>query len=272
MFGLESITDISKTFDRVTNSGKSFLKKEQDNIINSITNSIAHGKLPPISDIANSVKKDANQFYSDITKMYTDELGNFTRSTGDLLKGTPLAGLVEKSQGLPTIFSNSSNNKKAYAAAKDTIPCYIINLVTNSKIEFECTPESVSDNNSAQFDSQEIRGRSSPYQGYSGSGPRSLSYNIVLHEDLCKEGLINTINKLKALTYPEYGGVLLTPKCLIRLGNMIHCQATVSDVSITYQKPHRDNIYVYAEVDLSFSEVVDKPYSASEIEVKGGFL
>lgn len=170
----------------------------------------------------------------------------------------------------PTL-NSSGSNKKVYALNKEYIPCYIINLLTGGKIEFECEPEEISDANSAQFDPQDVRGRSSPYQGYSSSGPRTISFSVMLHDDLCKEGILNTVNHLRSLTYPNYGGVLTPPKCLVRVGDMIHCNAIVNDVSVSWQKPYRNGTYVAAEVSLNLTEVVDTPYSSSEIWSKGGY-
>lgn len=172
----------------------------------------------------------------------------------------------------PVLDYSGSTNKKVYTIPKEYIPCYLINLVTNTKIEFDITPDSIEDSNRASFDTQSVRGRSSPYQGYSESGPRTISYSITLHHDLCKDGLLSTINKLKALTYPEYGGVLNLPLCLVRIGDMVHCKAIVSDVGVTWQKPIRNGIYLVAEISLSFTEVVDTPYGAKEIETKGGYI
>lgn len=166
--------------------------------------------------------------------------------------------------------SKGGSNKKVYTLNKEYIPCYIINILTGGKIEFECEPEEISDSNSNQFDPQEIRGRSSPFQGYNSSGPRSISFSVMLHDDLCKEGILNTVNHLRSLTFPNYGGVLTPPKCLVRIGDMIHCNAIVNDVSVSWQKPYRDNVYVAAEVSINLSEVVDTPYSSSEVWSSGG--
>lgn len=167
---------------------------------------------------------------------------------------------------------SSGSNKRVYRITKDYIPCYIINTVTGGTIEFDCEPDEISDTVSAQFDPQEIRGRSSPYQGYNSSGPRTLSFSLILHDDLCKEGILNTINRLKSLVYPGYGGVLSTPACLVRIGDMIHMKAIVSDVGVSWQKPYRNGVYLLAEVSLTLSEVVDTPHSASDIWKKGGYI
>lgn len=172
----------------------------------------------------------------------------------------------------PSLASSSGSNKRVYSPAKDYIPCYIINSLIGESIEFECEPEEISDNSSAQYDSQEVRGRSSPYQGYSHSGPREINFSVVLHDDLCKNGILATVNRLRSLTYPGYSGILLTPASVIRIGDMIHCNAVVTNVSVNWQKPFRDGVYVTATVDISATEVVDTAHSASDIWSKGGYI
>lgn len=167
---------------------------------------------------------------------------------------------------------SSGTNKKVYRITKDYIPCYVINTLTGNTIEFDVEPDEITESNTASFDPQEIRGRSSPYQGYNSSGPRNISFELVLHQDLCKDGILNTVNHLKSLVYPGYGGVLRAPECMIRLGNMIHCKAIMTDVGVTWQKPYRDNVYLTASVSLSFNEITDNPQSSADIWSKGGFI
>lgn len=169
--------------------------------------------------------------------------------------------------------SSIDTNKSVYSPNKDYIPCYVINILNGRQIVFDCEPEEISDNVNANFDAQEIRGRSSPYQGYNTSGPREISFSVTLHDDLCKLGLLNTVNLLKALCYPDYySGYLKAPKCRVRVGDMISCYAICTGVDVNWQKPYRNNIYTTADISLTFSEVVDVPFSYSEIESGGGFI
>lgn len=150
---------------------------------------------------------------------------------------------------------------------RDEIVCYIINLVTNSRIEFTLIPDEVSDSVSSQFEETTPMGRSGPIYGYSATGPHSVSFSIQLHDDYCKGGILNTVNKLKALTYPVYNsGNINPPKCLIRIGNIINMTAKCSEVSVTWQKPYRNGQYIMAEVSLSFDEVTSRSMSAYDVE------
>lgn len=171
----------------------------------------------------------------------------------------------------PALDSSSGTNKRVYSPNKDYIPCYIINSLLGKTIEFECEPEEISDTSSAQFDAQDVRGRSSPYQGYNNSGPREINFTVVLHDDLCKNGILATVNQLRSLTYPSYDGILKAPASVIRIGDMIHCKAVMTSVGVSWQKPFRDGVYVTASVDINAIEVVDTPHSTGDIWSKGGY-
>lgn len=151
--------------------------------------------------------------------------------------------------------------------ARQGIVGYIVNLLTNSRVEFELMPDELSDSNSAQFEDVSPLGRSGPLRAYSSSGPRAISFTLQLHNDYCKDGILNTVNKLKALTYPAYtGGNIMPPKCLVRIGDMINCTATCDEVGVNWMKPIVDNMYVMAEVSISLSEVTSKAKSTFDVE------
>lgn len=206
-------------------------------------------------------KKSSNK----VTDKKANKAKTSTKKITETIKNTTTSAVNKPS-------NNSNTNKNVYRITKDYIPCYITNTLTGGTIEFDVEPEEITDTTTANFDPQEIRGRSSPFQGYNSSGPRTVSFELVLHQDLCKDGLLNTINHLKSLAYPGYGGVLSPPSCIVRLGKMVHMKATVSDVGVTWQKPYRDQLYLVATVSLSFTEVVNTPHSASDIWKKGGFI
>lgn len=154
---------------------------------------------------------------------------------------------------------------KAIAWAVDGIECYVKNMITGSTVSFYL-PEEFNDEFSAQFDDAEVRGRTSPMRGYSGSGPRQLNFTATIHADYCVGGLMTTIDKLKALTFPKYGSNIEPPSCYIRIGNIVSAKTTVNSIGIAYQKPYRNGEFVMAEVSFDMTEVVDESYDAVDIE------
>lgn len=168
-----------------------------------------------------------------------------------------------------------NNFKRVNSATPMKMPpnttCYIINLVTGTKIEFHL-PESVSDSLSANFDAIDIRGRTNALQGYNNSGPRTLSFDFDLHRDFCEFGVVAAVSQLKALVYPAYVGYIDAPKAFVHLGNAIRGLFVVNDVSVTYNIPFMDDMYVSANVSISITEAGDAVYSAAQIEEGYGMI
>lgn len=160
------------------------------------------------------------------------------------------------------------------SATKESITFYIINLLTNDKIVVDLIPEEVSDATQGQYDEVVPRGRSNPIYGYSTSGPRTVSFTVQLHDDYCPGNhgsIVNYVNRLRALAYPAYnGGSISSPKCLVRVGDMINFTGVCKEVSVTWKKPYRDGFYLNAEVSLSFDEVQSIAKSSSQV-AKGDF-
>lgn len=163
-----------------------------------------------------------------------------------------------QSKGYSEKSSNTTNPHFYDKIEKDTIPCYIINLLSYCRIDFVLEPDNISDNTSANFDTQDVRGRSTPYLGYDYSGPHDISFSITLQDDYCKEGILNTANHLKALCYPSYeGGILTPPRANIHIGDMINGTYIIKSVSVNWQKPYRNNVYMMADVSISATACPD---------------
>lgn len=278
--GTYEVIDESRGMYRLKVNGKSFwINPAQSISMNSLFG--ITGIMPDFEDINNE------EFWNNrLNTMATNAVSSIL---DDTITNSTVREIMEKLGYPDNIFSQSGllsnssasskqtnsdrTNKSVYRIAKEYIPCYIVNAVTGDTIEFDCEPESFDESNSNNFDMQDIRGRSNPFQGYNNSGPRTISFTLPLHDDLCKLGILNTVNKLRALVYPGYeGDVLVPPVVLFRIGDMFNCKCIVNDVSISWQKPYRNNVYTYAEANISLTEVVDRPFSATEISANGGFL
>ena len=146
-------------------------------------------------------------------------------------------------------------------------PCYILNLVSGEVIHFHMIPDDVSDSMSANYDQQTIRGRSLPIKSYNDSGPRSISFTATLHSSYNQDNSITfTVNKLRALVYPDYEGKrIYPPLCLIRIGDLI-VKSVVTSVNVTWKKPYRNQTYMFAEVAINAEEVMDNVMDMSEVE------
>lgn len=154
---------------------------------------------------------------------------------------------------------------RGYGGYGNDLPMFICNLTTGTVIKLPVYPESIDDNNSANFDSISIRGRSSPLRAYDSSGPRSISVSFKMHEDFTPGGLQDMVNSLRALTYPKYSSRVYAPKVYARFA-MISFYGICTSVGINWEPPIRDGQYLVATVDLSFETTEDTAPSASEVE------
>lgn len=161
------------------------------------------------------------------------------------------------------------------------ITAYIKNMNTKTVISFAAMlPETIQDSYSANYSPTDLLGRSSPIIGYSSGGPRSVSFDLTLHDDIIwadghNQDIVDVVNSLKALPYPDYtSSKVIPPKCYVKIGDIISLVGVCNEVSVTWEKPYRETAlgrmsYIKAEVSLSFDEVVVSPRGTRDIE-RGG--
>lgn len=161
---------------------------------------------------------------------------------------------------------SSFYDTRTYYEDMDPIDAYIYNEVVDQIIDFQAfLPDEITDNISAQFSQQSVPGRSNPFQGYEYTGPKTVSFTMQIHDDLCKENIVALVRQLKALAYPEYGSYIIPPKCFVRLGIVIGMKGICKDVSVVWKKPYRDQKYLAADVTMTFEHCIQVPFSASRV-------
>jgi len=157
----------------------------------------------------------------------------------------------------------------------------IHNIITQTTIYLPFDPETISDNVSMAEDSQAVRGRSSQFVGFDNTGDRAVSMSIDLHADFCSgwgaepdcegQGLIDTLNALKAIEYPDYSsaGAVIPPMVWVKFGD-ISLMGICTSVDIERKGPYRGGRRLMASVSLAFKAVVvDQIYTAPMIESQG---
>lgn len=176
-----------------------------------------------------------------------------------------MKGVIKMAWGLPT---------------KHPIDLYIKSVGgdydTGVEVRLKLPPESIDDSYSANFPTTSMQGRSSPIYGYGDGGPRTVSFSIVLYEEFIDgdKDIIDVVNELKSLSYPEYRGRVIAPRAIVKLGGMVNIIGVCSSVGVNWQLPYGETSrgrvsYLHADVSLSFDEVKPIPSSASDI-IKGG--
>ena len=156
----------------------------------------------------------------------------------------------------------------------DYITCYIYNLVTDKKIQFKTLPEGINESYSAEWQSNDVLGRSAPYIAYGGNPARTVDYSVVLDRNIIGDpDFQNTINACISLVYPDYAdnGIVIPPYCYVRFGGVIRMYAVVDNVGVSWSGPiisdnesdyatvesanPNKNLFAQAELSFSFTEI-----------------
>lgn len=163
-------------------------------------------------------------------------------------------------------FSRTSSKKGTRLTKKDPIDCYIINLLTNTMIEFTGLPEEVTIANTANFSDQAVKGRSSPFKAYENSGSKTIDFSVLIVADYCEKGITQVSNEISALVLPSNNGFIQAPKCLFKLGEFINIVAVPNSITQCFKPPYKDGVYTILEVTFSLSEIEPLSRTAEEVE------
>lgn len=151
------------------------------------------------------------------------------------------------------------------------ITIFIANLLTGKIIDLPFVPDGpITEGLQISFDSQEIRGRSALIYGYSGTGPRTISFAVRLHDDYCYGGIKNKVSAIKALGYPLYRTHVLAPSCYVKIGNFLKFRGILNSIDVSWDRPIRDGYYLIADVSLSFNTIED--YAPGADDVEAGYI
>lgn len=172
---------------------------------------------------------------------------------------------------LPKVEVTAERNRNFVPLANsgvDQFLCYLENLNTGSRVVFYSRPDSISDNMTASFDSQIPKSRTSPIQSYANSGPREISFSVILHQDYSPEDMRILVRKLQGNVLPiDKGGYIIPPKSHIVAGDFIDVVGVCTSVSTDWMPPYHDNnVFNQANVSFSFTEVEDTSRYADQWE------
>jgi hypothetical protein len=152
-----------------------------------------------------------------------------------------------------------------------------------------CSPDTITDTMSSNFQSTNALGRSAPVFTYSSSGPRTVQINLKLHRDMMDEVNIGVssaslgygddyvdslIRALQSIVVPKYNlsnKAVEPPLVALRLSNEVFIKGIVNgDIGLTYQLPILAN-GKYAQVELSITVTEVDPYDATTVFQNGSF-
>lgn len=192
-------------------------------------------------------------------------------------KGTLIYIRQTNSGGLEQIMAkyNVSRYRKMMNSLGKDFNCYMYTMLNgsaNSAWDLPVYPQEFSDNNSGNFSSVSLLGRSVDYQIYQGSS-RDVSFTLQLHEELCQSDY-NYIHRLVAqfesACYPGYsGGIVQVPEIFVSIGNQFKIRGILTSCSANWKAPIINGKLVNCDLSISIKET-SGPYTQGEVASKGG--
>ena len=205
-----------------------------------------------------SVDQDVNG--SDITVYYTDILYH-----------------RDEVSALQTLEKNGLSLDEIPNDLNQIVSCYIVHIGAQKWMPLPIYPESVSEGLTANWSSTSIPGRAADYYTYTGTGNRSISFNLKLHYDILSSWgnfgkgqyqMTQIINFLKACVYPHYtASNINVPVCIVKLSDSFKMRGIFTSITVNHQLPMRLitkhyssdkaklNLYTYYDVSCQFIEV-----------------
>lgn len=188
---------------------------------------------------------------------------------------------------------NSANTpvtgKNTYAGMNEKVFCMIDNYIylyhTDTLIAIPTYPENIGDSMSVRFNPSDLLSRSAPIYAFAGSGPRTVTINLLLHRDMMNS--VNTsmstlnvpdidnvdyvdmlIKQLQAAALPRYASaekMVDPPIVAVRFGNDLFCKGVVtSGITTDYSGPIlRTDKYAVVNINFQLSEI--DPYDAVSV-------
>lgn len=136
--------------------------------------------------------------------------------------------------------------------------CFITNLITGKVIPINLAPDSLGETITGNFNSEEIVARSAPIVTYTNTGARTVQVSLTQTEDTLPndyDDINKYIDALKALVYPNYSNNLVVPpSSQLVIGETLNIIGVVTNVSVNWQGPYRENKMQIAKIDLSYTE------------------
>lgn len=173
-----------------------------------------------------------------------------------------------------TVTENMSSQaifNESVITTKQEVPCYLVNLLTNDLNEsgvvfFPHIPEEFSYSKGNIFEEQATRGRSEPFQGYTGSTALTTQINVAISADYSpNKDIDKVLAKLEAFAYPRYGNIVKPPKCFFRCGTFT-LEGVLTDMSISRKLPIINGKYSQADVSFSLTETNASSISAKTVQ------
>lgn len=122
-------------------------------------------------------------------------------------------------------------------------------------------PDSVAHQYLPNFQANSILGRLSPIFLYTGGSPRTISFTIILNDDIAKLGgynsIVDLVEAIKSLSYPkERNKIKDLPPVYFQLGEL--SGNGIIETSIAWKKPYEVTTGYYKLAEVSFNITIEQ--------------
>lgn len=138
-----------------------------------------------------------------------------------------------------------------------SLVCYIQDINTKEMVTFNIEkPQGYTDSYTANFQQQDVRGRSSPFQSYTNSGPRQITFSILLSLDYRRE-LAEHTNKVRSILkpYSKSSGLIVPPRVKVVIGKALNITAIPVSFSAEWSEGYKEGVYRICTWNFTFTEV-----------------
>lgn len=169
--------------------------------------------------------------------------------------------------------NNSKNNYYGADSSIGTVAeeCSIVIYHANKKspthtFKIPCYPDSIQDQQSANWADQTIVGRFAPISSYAGLNYRSVNYSFILHRDMMPGSttIEEIIRGIRATQYPIYKGGVIPPTIFISCGDF-RIRGITRSYNYTWEKPIINKKYQVCTISLTVDEVPETTVDARSI-------
>ena len=150
---------------------------------------------------------------------------------------------------------------------KDGNRCYAILYYQDSIYEtiiLPCYPDSITDNVSADWQSQTILGRTASIAAYTGTQSQTLSFNLKLHREM-GNNIEKVLQFLRKTVYPKYKQLGLLPPITKFVFGQTAMKGYVQSVGFSWSGPIIDGLYQVCDVSINFTSDPNTVYGVDNL-------
>lgn len=154
---------------------------------------------------------------------------------------------------------------------KNTNICYAMLSYQDDiqTVVLPCYPESLSDNVSPQWNTQQILGRTASIAAYTGTGDLTYGFSFKLHREMCDENSENSVEDvirfLRKTVYPKYKQTGLLPPLTKFVFGQTAMSGYVTSFSATWEMPIINGLYQVCNITIALTSDPNKVYDSTDL-------